>query len=81
MRIEPIEVSPRFRAAVVRAISRLERDAAEDERRLAKLAHGGHRRRQRMLVESQMNRAFRLHELLATLAVREREPMPALRRI
>ena len=67
MQPEPFEVSFRFRSAVVSAIFRLEHNAAQDEQTLPGLANEGHQRRQRLLIEKQLDRAFRLREMLALL--------------
>jgi len=63
--IEPIRISARFRLTLETGIARLEEGAARDEKGLALLGDPDHRRRQRLLVESQLERAFRLRELLA----------------
>jgi len=62
---EPIEVSPRFRSAIEARILELERNAASDEQTLSQLSHPDHRRRQQMLVDKQLDKAFRLREMLA----------------
>jgi len=66
---EPIQVSPRFRSAIEARILELERDAARDERALAKLTSPEHRRRHQMLVDKQLDKAFRLREMLAQVCV------------
>ncbi len=67
---EPIQVSPRFRSAIEARILELERDAARDERALAKLTNPDHRRRHQMLVDKQLDKAFRLREMLAQVCAR-----------
>lgn len=67
---EPIQVSPRFRSAIEARILELERDAARDERALAKLTSPEHRRRHQMLVDKQLDKAFRLREMLALVCAR-----------
>lgn len=62
---EPIHVSARFRLTLESAILTLEAAAARDERVLALLDNPDHRRRHQLLVSSQLDRAFRLRELLA----------------
>jgi uncharacterized coiled-coil protein SlyX len=66
---EPIQVSPRFRSAIEARILELERDAARDERTLAELTNPEHRRRHQMLVDKQLDKAFRLREMLAQVCV------------
>lgn len=63
--MEPLRISARFRLTLESAIVALEEGAARDERVLALIEDPDHRRRQRLLVESQLDRAFRLRELLA----------------
>src|ERR1700758_3075016 len=76
---EPVQITPRFRAAVETRIMQLERDAAADERVLAPLTSPDHRRRQQMLVDKQLEKAFRLREMLALVITRSararREPV------
>ncbi len=76
---EPMQITPRFRTAVEARILQLERNAASDERVLRSLTNRDHRRRQEMLIEKQLDRAFRLREMLAlvtTHAARSRrEPV------
>jgi hypothetical protein len=67
---EPIQVSPRFRSAIEARILELERDAARDERALAKLTNPEHRRRHQTLVDKQLDKAFRLREMLAQVCAR-----------
>jgi hypothetical protein len=67
---ENIHVSARFRIAVESTILQLERDAAHDERLLPLLSSPDHRRRQRLLVQQQLDKAFRLRELLSLISHR-----------
>jgi hypothetical protein len=62
---EPFRVSDRFRLTLESTILDLETGAARDERILPLLNDPDHRRRQQLLVASQLERAFRLRELLA----------------
>ncbi len=62
---EAIHVSERFRLTLESAILDLEAAAARDERILPLLENADHRRRQLLLVASQLDRAFRLRELLS----------------
>ena len=66
---EPIHVSARFRVTLESTIAALETGAARDERILPLLDSPDHRR-QRLLVGSQLLRAFQLRELLARTMVR-----------
>jgi hypothetical protein len=67
---ESIQVSLRFRSTIEATILELERNAALDERFLATLRNPDHRRRQRLLIEKQLDKAFRLREMLALMSVR-----------
>jgi len=67
---EPIQVSTRFRQAIEARILELERNAAQDERALAALSNPDHRRRHRLLVDKQLEKAFRLREMLAQVCAR-----------
>lgn len=67
---EPIHVSRRFRLTLESAIRELEAGAAYDERLLKLLEDPDHRRRQRLLIARQLDRAFRLRELLARTRLR-----------
>jgi hypothetical protein len=62
---EPFRVSERFRLTLESAILELEANAARDERALPLLTDPDHRRRQQRLIDAQLERAFRLRELLA----------------
>ena len=76
---EPLQITPRFRNAVETRILQLERDAARDERVLRTLTSPDHRRRQQMLIDKQLDKAFRLREMLALVTTRaersRREPV------
>jgi hypothetical protein len=61
---EPYRVSARFRITLQSAILSLEAGAARDEQALRFLRDSDHRRRHEMLVAKQLDRAFRLRELL-----------------
>lgn len=67
---EPFHVSERFRLTLESAILDLEAGAARDERLLPLLEDRDHRRRQRLLVAAQLDRAYRLRALLAQTATR-----------
>ncbi len=67
---EPIRVSARFRLTLEAAILDLEAGAARDERLLPLLDNADHRRRQRLLVAVQLERAFQLRELLGRTTTR-----------
>jgi hypothetical protein len=67
---EPIQVSPRFRSAIEARILELERNAARDEQIVAALTNPDHRRRHQMLVDKQLDKAFRLREMLAQVCAR-----------
>ena len=67
---EPYHVSARFHLTMEVAIRDLEAGAARDAQLLSLLDDPGHRRRQQLLVESQLERAFQLQELLARTRVR-----------
>ena len=71
MIMEPIQISARFARSLESAILRLQAHAAEDERVVPTLLHNDHRRRQRLLVEGQLDRAFRLQELLNLATVQQ----------
>ena len=62
---EPFRVSDRFRLTLEASILELEAGAARDERALNLLQDPDHRRRQQLLIGAQLERAFRLRELLA----------------
>lgn len=61
---EPFRVSDRFRLTLETSILDLEAGAARDERNLRLLDDPDHRRRQQLLIAAQLERAFRLRELL-----------------
>ena len=70
---EPIQVSSRFRSTIEATILELERNAGQDERLLPTLLNADHRRRQRLLVEKQLDKAFRLREMLALMSLRREQ--------
>jgi hypothetical protein len=70
MQTEPLHVSARFHAAVATAAWELERQAAQDEQQIQSLIDADHRRRQRMLVDEQLLKAFRLREMLKQMLIR-----------
>jgi hypothetical protein len=71
----PIYVSERFRLTLEATILDLEAGAARDERLLPLLKDKDHLRRQHLLVAAQLERAFRLRELLSRTSLRpERAP-------
>lgn len=76
---EPIQVTPRSRTAIETRIMQLESGAARDERVLRSLTSPDHRRRQQMLIDKQLEKAFRLREMLELVTTRaawnRREPV------
>jgi len=70
---DPMQVSSRFRSTIEATMLELERNAAQDERILPTLLHPDHRRRQRLLVEKQLDKAFRLREMLALMSLRREQ--------
>lgn len=62
---EPFRVSDRFRLTLETTILELEAAAGRDERALRLIEDPDHRRRQQLLISAQLERAFRLRELLA----------------
>ena len=64
------EVSPRFRLTVAAKIRQLEENAILDAKAMTDLDCEDHRRRQRMLVQAQLERARTLRELLIATRVR-----------
>jgi hypothetical protein len=66
---EKIHVSIRFKTTVERAALRLEKNAVKDECVIPILRDVSHRERQAKLVQCQLDRAFRLRELLGQLIV------------
>lgn len=67
---DPIRVSERFRLTLEATILDLEAGAARDERALRQLENADHRRRQQSLIAAQLERAFRLRELLERTLLR-----------
>jgi uncharacterized coiled-coil protein SlyX len=76
--IESIEISPNFRARLEERITRLEQDAAWDERMLEALIHPDHIRRHRKLVAAQRSEALRMRLFLDRSRVRLPRPLIAL---
>jgi hypothetical protein len=70
MKNERLEVSERFRRSLQARIRKLQDDAAADERLIAFLPCEDHQRRQRLLVQTQLEDAFRLTDLLSTARFR-----------
>jgi len=77
---DPIRVSSRFRLTLEATILALEAGAARDERALRQLENADHRRRQQLLIAAQLERAFRLRELLERTLLRP-DPASALPQI
>ena len=75
---EPYRVSERFRLTLESSILELEAAAGRDERALSLITDPDHRRRQQLLIDAQLERAFRLRELLARTV---RCPAPADRTV
>jgi hypothetical protein len=65
----PIHVSERFRLTLEATILDLEAGAARDERLLPFIKDKDHLRRHRLLVAAQLERAFRLRELLSRTSI------------
>ena len=63
-REEDCEISPRFRRTLEGRLSRLERDADQDEAQIRYLQNGDHIRRQRRLVAAERAEALRLRIFL-----------------
>jgi hypothetical protein len=78
MATEPLHVSPRFHAAMMTAALELERQAARDEQQIPILIDADHRRRQRLLVDEQLAKAFRLREMIKQMRVRSEICPPSL---
>jgi hypothetical protein len=77
---EPYRVSDRFRLTLESSILTLEAGAARDERALSLIQDPDHRRRQQRLIDAQLERAFRLRELLArTVRFAESKRSPVTR--
>ena len=73
MRHEQIHVSVRFRLSVESTIRQLLANAAHDEGLIPQLTDFDHRRRQTLLVKRQLEKAFRLIELLGVLSHRPQQ--------
>jgi hypothetical protein len=70
MQIEPLHVSSRFHTAVTSAVIRLEQQASLDEQRMKDLMDADHRRRHKLLVDTQLQKAFKLREMLGQMQIR-----------
>jgi uncharacterized coiled-coil protein SlyX len=75
---ESYEISPRFRQSLEERITRLERDAAQDERMLAHLENADHILRHRRLVAVQRAEALRMRLFLDRSRQRFPRPLIAL---
>lgn len=64
-----LEISGRFREAVLARIERLERDATEDARLIPQLLSEDHQRRVATLVAAQIEEAVRLRTCLSTTGI------------
>ena len=71
MQTELLHVSARFHTALATAALKLEQQAACDEKLIPELTDADHRRRQRLLVNEQLLKAFRLREMLRQLLIRD----------
>ena len=76
--LEGYEISPRFRQTVEERVTRLERDAAQDEANAMQLEDVDHIRRQLRLVAVQRSEALRMRIFLDR--ARARAPRPAVAR-
>jgi gamma-glutamyltranspeptidase len=75
---EGFEISPRFRRTLEERITRLERDAEQDEAQVALLENGDHIRRHMRLVAMQRSEALRMRIFLDRAKTRLPRPMIAL---
>lgn len=75
---ETFEISPRFRRSIEERVEKLEHDAAEDEARIAELAHVDHIRRQMRLVAAQRAEALRMRLFLDRARTRLPRPLKSL---
>lgn len=71
---ECFEISPRFRQSLEERITRLERDAANDEEQVRSLTHPDHIHRQMRLVAAERTEALRMRLFLERS--RQRLPLP-----
>jgi hypothetical protein len=76
MQAEPIRVSARFHTAIITAAMKLETQAAWDERHIDSFQDEDQRRRQMMLVDAQLMKAFKLREMLDQMQVRDADEPP-----
>jgi ribosome-associated translation inhibitor RaiA len=72
---EGFEISPRFRSTVEERIARLERDAEQDEAKVAALVDGDHIRRQMRLVAMERSEALRMRLFLDRAQTRLPRPL------
>jgi hypothetical protein len=72
------EISPRFRQLMQDRITRLERDAVEDERMMAGLDHPDHIRRHLRLIAVQRAEALRMRLFLDQAQMQLPRPLIAL---
>jgi hypothetical protein len=75
---EGFEISPRFRRTLEERITRLERDADQDETQLALLQNDDHIRRHMRLVAMQRSEALRMRLFLDRSKTRLPRPMIAI---
>jgi ribosome-associated translation inhibitor RaiA len=75
---EGFEISPRFRRSIEERIARLEKDAEQDEAKVAQLDNGDHIRRQMRLVAMQRSEALRMRLFLDRSKTRLPRPLIAL---
>jgi len=72
------EISPRFRQTIEARITRLERDAQQDEAMVAQLTDGDHVRRHMRLVAAQRAEARRMRDFLDRSRTRLPRPLITL---
>jgi hypothetical protein len=72
------EISPRFRQSLEERIARLEHDAEEDERQIARLESPDHIRRQARLVAVERAEALRMRLFLDRARTRLPRPLISL---
>ena len=75
---EGFEISPRFRRTLEDRIARLEKDAEQDEARVAQLENGDHIRRHMRLVAIERSEALRMRLFLDRAKTRLPRPLIAL---
>ncbi len=67
---EPFEISLRFHCALWALVCRLEANARKDDLFADSLHHRGHRQRQKLLVQAQLEEAGRFRSFLAATRIR-----------